>query len=101
MLRILTQPVQSVAPSFVRVLKYAPNQPRHPKGSSEGGKFAKKPGANPTHARSGDVILLRQAVKNYTFAQLPPKLLKAPPDDPFSPTEEGWAYPKWTYQYVG
>ena len=36
------QSVQSVAPSFVSVLKYAPTQARAPKGSPEGGRFTKE-----------------------------------------------------------
>ena len=33
--------LQSIAPSFLGVLKFDPKQPRHPKGSGEGGRFAK------------------------------------------------------------
>jgi hypothetical protein len=43
MLRILTEPVQSVAPSLVGVLKYAPTQARAPKGSGQGGQWVKGP----------------------------------------------------------
>jgi hypothetical protein len=46
MLKMLT-PVQSVAPLYLRVLKFNPAQARVPEGSEHGGEFAK---ASPTAA---------------------------------------------------
>ena len=67
MLRILTEPVQSIAPSFVGVLKYAPTQARAPKGSSTGGQFT----GDPTHARATDIEQMQVALAESAAAMAP------------------------------
>lgn len=41
--------LQSIAPSFRWVLKFDPKQPRHPKGSGEGGRFARSAEVTQAH----------------------------------------------------
>jgi len=65
MLRILSEPVQLIAPSLVGVLKYAPTQDRAPKGTSAGGQFAS---GTPTQARRGDIAAMTVAVQDYVKA---------------------------------